>query len=327
MRIVRGLESYPPEGAAERGRPRRLRRRSPRPSRDPRHRGGASRSGGLGAVACTFDRHPMEVLQPDRAPLPITTLDERLELIGETGVDATVVLRFTRELAAIEPEAFVKDVLLERLARAGDRGRLQPPVRPGARGDAQLLESLGRDFGFRAHIVRAMTVDGVAGLVHGDPRGAAARRRPRAARLLGRPYAIAGEVVAARGEAGRWAFRRRTSSPIALCSWPGGSTRAGTIEGGRIPPSSTSGCGPPSARTTWRSRLIFSTSPAICTVSGPPEFLDAPARREAVPERRRARRRRSPATSPPRSGSDPFALLRDGRVVPRAVSADKTKVF
>src|ERR1700752_3379216 len=56
------------------------------------------------ALACTFDRHPAEVLQPDRAPAPITTLDERLGLIAESGVDATVVLSFTRALAAVEPD-------------------------------------------------------------------------------------------------------------------------------------------------------------------------------------------------------------------------------
>src|SRR5262245_27015455 len=74
-----------------------------------------ARAGRLVALACTFEPHPMQVLMPDRAPLPIASLDERLELIAATGVDSTVVLRFTRDLAAVEPEAFVKDVVLDRL--------------------------------------------------------------------------------------------------------------------------------------------------------------------------------------------------------------------
>src|SRR5262249_47544956 len=65
-----------------------------------------ARLGKLRALACTFDRHPMEVLQPDRAPLPITTLDERLELIAETGIDTTVVIPFTPAVAGIEAKAF-----------------------------------------------------------------------------------------------------------------------------------------------------------------------------------------------------------------------------
>src|SRR5262245_10915564 len=68
-----------------------------------------ARRSGLAAVAGTFDRHPMEILRPERAPLPITTLAERLALMAATGVDTTLVLPFTRELAAVEPEAFVRD--------------------------------------------------------------------------------------------------------------------------------------------------------------------------------------------------------------------------
>src|SRR5213596_4186242 len=113
MQIVRGLESYRPEGVAS---------AVALGAFDGTHLGhrailgtavARAREAKLRAVACTFDRHPMEVLQPDRAPLPITTLDERLELIAACGVDEAVVLAFTRELAAVEPEAFVKDVLVD----------------------------------------------------------------------------------------------------------------------------------------------------------------------------------------------------------------------
>src|SRR2546426_12508008 len=61
----------------------------------------------LQALACTFDRHPMEVLQPDRAPLPITTLEERLQLIAETGIDTTVVIPFTPGVAAAATKGFL----------------------------------------------------------------------------------------------------------------------------------------------------------------------------------------------------------------------------
>ena len=115
MRIVQGLESYPPDaspavvalGAFD--------------GIHLAHRailGAAVARGkawGTQAVACTFDRHPMEVLHPDRAPLPITTLAERIDLIALTGVDQVVVLVFTPELAAVEPEAFVNDVVIGRL--------------------------------------------------------------------------------------------------------------------------------------------------------------------------------------------------------------------
>src|ERR687891_448216 len=54
----------------------------------------------VSSVACTFDPHPLQVLQPDRAPLPISTLDERLALIAATGVDGTLVIDFTPGTAA-----------------------------------------------------------------------------------------------------------------------------------------------------------------------------------------------------------------------------------
>lgn len=199
MRIVQGLPSLPPDA---------------RPSAvalgvfDGVHLGHRAilgtavtraRAAGLEALACTFDRHPMEILRPERAPRPITTPEERLALIGETGIEAVVVLPFTRELAGMEPEAFVKDVLLGRLrARevvVGNDHRFGQ----GARGDARLLESLSGRLGFQAHVVAPLTVDGVtvssseirAALQRGDVTAAA--------RFLGRPYAIGGVVTSGAG--------------------------------------------------------------------------------------------------------------------------------
>src|SRR2546422_1852574 len=56
-----------------------------------------SRRNGLVALACTFDPHPLEVLQPERSPVPITTLEERLELIAGTGIGSSRPSRGDRE--------------------------------------------------------------------------------------------------------------------------------------------------------------------------------------------------------------------------------------
>ncbi|HXD97578.1 MAG TPA: bifunctional riboflavin kinase/FAD synthetase [Candidatus Acidoferrum sp.] len=199
MRILRGLESVPPDV---------------RPSVvalgifDGVHLGHRAilgtaitraREAGLEAVACTFEPHPMEVLQPDRAPRPITTLADRLVLIGEAGVDAAVVLAFTRELAAVEPEAFVKDVLLERLRAREIVVGYNHRFGRGARGDARLLEDLATRAGFRAHVVPPMTVDGAA-VSSSEIRSSLQRGDVvAAARSLGRPYAIAGTVTSGAG--------------------------------------------------------------------------------------------------------------------------------
>src|SRR5436853_5715996 len=199
MRIVRGLESYRPDA---------------RPSAvalgafDGIHLGhrailgtavAQARREGLVALACTFDPHPLEVLQPERSPVPITTLEERLELIAETGIDTTVVVVFTRAVAAVQAEDFVSRVLVGTLRARDIVVGFNHRFGHGARGDAALLERLGPDLGFRAHTVPPMTVDGVP-VSSSEIRSALQRGDlPKAMRLLGRAYAIQGEVVRGAG--------------------------------------------------------------------------------------------------------------------------------
>jgi riboflavin kinase/FMN adenylyltransferase len=199
MRIVRGLESY---------------RADTRPTAVAlgvfdgvhlAHRAilttavSGARAADVSALACTFDRHPAEILQPDRAPAPITTLDERLGLIAETGVEATIVLHFTRELAAVEPEAFVKEILLGRLRAREVVVGFNHRFGRGARGDARLLETMAESHGFEARVIPPMALDGVP-VSSTEIRGMLQRGDvSRAARFLGRPYAIAGTVTAGAG--------------------------------------------------------------------------------------------------------------------------------
>ena len=201
MRIVQGLESSPPDvgpsvvalGAF-----------------DGIHLGhrailatavSRAQTRGLRAVVCTFDRHPMEVLQPERAPVPITTLQERLDLIAQDKVDLTVVLPFTRALASVEPEAFLKDVLVDRLGAREVVVGFNHTFGKGARGTAALLGEFGERIGLVTHVVPPLLVDGIM-VSSSEIRSALMEGEVvRAARYLGRPYSIAGVVTrgAARG--------------------------------------------------------------------------------------------------------------------------------
>jgi riboflavin kinase / FMN adenylyltransferase len=199
MQIVRGLESVPPDA---------------RPSVvalgtfDGVHLGHRAilgtavtraRAAGLQPLACTFEQHPAEILNPARAPKSITTVGERLELIGETGVDGVVVLSFTPALAAVEPEAFVKDVLLGRLRAQEIVVGFNHRFGRGARGDAGLLQAMAGRLGFQAHVVPPLTVEGVA-VSSSEVRTALQRGEVvTAARFLGRPYWIAGAVTRGHG--------------------------------------------------------------------------------------------------------------------------------
>jgi riboflavin kinase/FMN adenylyltransferase len=158
-----------------------------------------ARPGEVTAVACTFDRHPAEVLQPDRAPAPITTLDERLGLIAETGIEAAIVLHFTRELARVEPEAFVKEILLGRIRAREVVVGFNHRFGRGARGDARLLEAMAESHGFHARVIPPMEIDGVP-VSSTEIRGRLQQGDVgRATRFLGRPYAIGGTVTAGAG--------------------------------------------------------------------------------------------------------------------------------
>ena len=172
---------------------------------------------GVEAVACTFDPHPSEVLQPGRVPLPITTLAERLDLIAGIGIDATVILPFTRETAAIEPEAFVKDVLVDRLRAREVVVGFNHRFGRRARGDPRLLEALGQQLGFGVDVVPPLVIDGEPvsstevrnALQEGDIE--------RATRFLGRPYTVCGEVVRGAGRGRTLGFptaNLRTDRPL-----------------------------------------------------------------------------------------------------------------
>jgi riboflavin kinase / FMN adenylyltransferase len=158
---------------------------------------------GLPAGAVTFDRHPLEVLRPGGQPPLLTTLDRKVALLGEAGMDFVLVLAFTQELSMVTAEAFATGVLLDGLhARAvvvGENFRFGHK----AAGDAALLAALGRPLGVEV-VAGALRADGGEPLSSTRIRTELARGDVRAAaRLLGRPHAVDGVVVEGDGRGGR----------------------------------------------------------------------------------------------------------------------------
>src|SRR3546814_426035 len=76
-----------------------------------------ARAQGRPAIVATFDPHPMRLFRPDTPWFRLTTLDQRERLFARAGADAMLVFDFTRELAALDPRAFVD--LLARWGVAG----------------------------------------------------------------------------------------------------------------------------------------------------------------------------------------------------------------
>lgn len=159
----------------------------------------AARARGLPACVLTFEPHPREFFAPDQAPVRLTSLREKIELLAARGIERLHVCRFNYELAQVSAPQFIERVLV---AGLGVRWLLVgDDFRFGARraGNFVTLARAAPRFGFEVQAMESVVLDGERvsstavrdALAEGD--------LTRAARLLGRPYSISGRVV--RGDA------------------------------------------------------------------------------------------------------------------------------
>lgn len=114
-------------------------------------------------VVVTFDPHPQIVLQkPNRKPLHLlTTIEERLEVLEQLGVDLTVVIPFTTEFAATPPEQFVRDVLAKGIGVASVFVGHDHMFGKDRAGNEDLLRTLGSELGFSVVPVPPLECDGI----------------------------------------------------------------------------------------------------------------------------------------------------------------------
>jgi riboflavin kinase/FMN adenylyltransferase len=138
----------------------------------------------------------LRVIAPGRAPQRICSDRQRDRLLGAAGVDTLWLVPFTAEFASRSAESFVRDLLVDRLAMLEVHVGSRFAFGRGREGDLELLRGLGGELGFAAHGVAEVQLDGApvsstrirAALAEGEVE--------RATRLLGRPFARAGTIVA-----------------------------------------------------------------------------------------------------------------------------------
>jgi riboflavin kinase/FMN adenylyltransferase len=148
----------------------------------------------LPVVAITFDPHPDEVVRPGSHPPFLCSARRRAELLASLGADAVCVIPFTLEFSRLDPDEFVRIVLVDRLHAAavvvGEDFRFGHK----AAGDVALLGKLGEKYEFSVEglplvadgtAISSTTIRGL--LADGDVTAAA--------RLLGRPHRVEGIVV------------------------------------------------------------------------------------------------------------------------------------
>ncbi|WP_336696550.1 bifunctional riboflavin kinase/FAD synthetase [Curtobacterium sp. USHLN213] len=162
----------------------------------------AAREHGLVSTVVTFDRHPLDVIDPDKVPPALTSIAQRRELLDDVGVDATLLLRFDHELQSKAPEAFVSEILVDTLH--AQLVFVGSDFRFGAKGagDVALLRALGEQHGFTVELIDDVDlVDDVR--PDGERRVSSTwirellgdGRVAEAARLLGREHAVRSVVV------------------------------------------------------------------------------------------------------------------------------------
>jgi riboflavin kinase / FMN adenylyltransferase len=155
---------------------------------------------GVPSTVMTFEPHPRDFFakatgQSQHAPSRIAPLRDKLQELARCGIDQVVVLRFNQALAALSPEAFVKQILVKGLNASyvlvGDDFRF------GAKraGDYVFLDAAGQHLGF--DVARMMSYE-----VHGERVSSSLVRQAlqagdmaQVATLLGRPYTISGHVI------------------------------------------------------------------------------------------------------------------------------------
>ena len=147
------------------------------------------------AAALTFDRHPMEIVAPDRAPRPLTPPPIKQDILRDLGLDLLVVVRFDRALADTPALEFIAQALVRRLNVVGVCVGYNFGFGRGRAGTPGLLAEAGRDHGFGVAVIPPVehggrTVSSTA-VREALERGAVAE----AWDLVGRPYAVEGTVV------------------------------------------------------------------------------------------------------------------------------------
>jgi riboflavin kinase / FMN adenylyltransferase len=155
-----------------------------------------ARERGRPSLLVTFEPHPLEVIRPEAAPLLLTTCDEKVALLRETGLDLLAILPFTRELSQLPAERFVDEILRARFRMAELLIGHDHGFGRGREGDITLLRELGVSRGFQVDVVPPVVT------VLGEPVSSSVVRRSVAAgdleqarALLGRWYSVRGQVV------------------------------------------------------------------------------------------------------------------------------------
>jgi riboflavin kinase/FMN adenylyltransferase len=142
------------------------------------------------SVVVTFEPHPARILRPDHAPKLLTPTPEKLRLLGQTEVDAVLLLPFSRDLSLMSPHDFAHDILRRRLRAREVHEGYNFRFGNQAAGDIQVLRELGKSMHFEVHDYAEMRLRGERVSSSHIRKLLSEGRVSRARHLLARPFSI-----------------------------------------------------------------------------------------------------------------------------------------
>ena len=158
-----------------------------------------ARESGRKSLAVCFEPHPVRILSPDSGLKLLTPTPEKVRLLARTGLDAVLLLPFTRDLSLMPPQRFAQDILKNSLRADEVHEGYNFHFGHKATGDVRLLSEFGRTMGFEVHVYSEMRL-------RGEPVSSSHIRKliqkgrvSRARHLLARPFSILSTAGRGRG--------------------------------------------------------------------------------------------------------------------------------
>ena len=151
------------------------------------------------SMAVTFEPHPTRILRPESAPKLITPLPQKLQLLERTGLDAVLVLPFSRDLSLTKPLDFAEQILARKLHAREVHEGFNFHFGHKAEGNVERLAHFGKEFGFEVKVYQEMKLRGLPVSSSSIRTLLDAGDVSRARVLLGRPFSIVSHPGRGRG--------------------------------------------------------------------------------------------------------------------------------
>jgi riboflavin kinase / FMN adenylyltransferase len=158
-----------------------------------------AKAGNVHSVVVTFEPHPSRILRPEHNLKLLTPAPEKLRLLEATGIDAVLLLPFTRDLSLMTPRQFAHEILKKRLHAREVHEGYNFHFGHKAEGNIHVLRDLGKEMGFEVHDYPEMRLRGEPVSSSHIRKLLSEGRVSRARHLLARPFSILSTAGRGRG--------------------------------------------------------------------------------------------------------------------------------